>query len=148
MQFIPPTPQNSTQGFTRAFPAIYRVSSPLFGRCIMLFCTVFKALEGIPAHKAPSTDTRYNRHAGRCTGQHSRPIIIRYIRVQGHAPADGSASPPVQGQPVDLQSSTVSVWRPLPGGVVQRQGCSGRRGTIDGSRRSSFSGFRPIANRG
>ena len=71
--------------------------------------------------------TRYQSHAGRCTGQHSRPIIIRYIRVRTPqtmparrgqllpcvdrwqvlthcqqyrpgAPADGSASQPVQGQ--------------------------------------------------
>ena len=31
---------------------------------------------------APPAHTRYQRHAGRCTGQRSRPIIIRYIRVQ------------------------------------------------------------------
>lgn len=29
---------------------------------------------------------RYHRHAGRCTGHSSRPIIIRYIRVQLCAP--------------------------------------------------------------
>ena len=33
-----------------------------------------------------SAYTGYHRHAGRCTAQHSRPIIIRYIRVQGCAP--------------------------------------------------------------
>ena len=101
---------------------------------------------------ASSTYTRYQRNAGRCTGQHSRPIIIRYIRahrllwiharqcsisqtmqarrgqllppvdrwqvIHPAAPADGSASPLVRGQ---------------PGG--------GRRGTIGGYRRSSFRAF-------
>ncbi len=31
------------------------------------------------------TDTRYRHHAGHCAGQHSRPIIIRYIRAQRRA---------------------------------------------------------------
>lgn len=31
----------------------------------------------------PVPDTRYHRHAGRCTGQRSRPIIIMYIRAHG-----------------------------------------------------------------
>ena len=69
------------------------------------------------------------------------------------APAEGSASPPVQGQPGGvsipptpggLQSGTGqqsertgSVWHPPPGGTV-RQGRGGRRGTIGGYRRSSF----------
>jgi hypothetical protein len=30
---------------------------------------------------APTARTRYHRHTGRCTGQHSRPIIIMYIRA-------------------------------------------------------------------
>ena len=55
------------------------------------------------------TDTRYYRRAGRCTGQRSPPIIIRYIRVRpvidpcpavqhgaDHASGSGSAHP-VQG---------------------------------------------------
>lgn len=39
------------------------------------------------------TDTRYQRHAGRYTGQHSRPIIIRYIREQRCAPVADHAIP-------------------------------------------------------
>lgn len=34
----------------------------------------------------PSAYTRYNRHAGRCTSQRSRPIIIKYIRGCSGAP--------------------------------------------------------------
>lgn len=81
MQFIPPTPQNSARGFTVAFPAICRVFTPVIWRCIRLCCTACKALEGIQTSAAPPAHTRYHRHAGRCTGQCSRPIIIRYIRV-------------------------------------------------------------------
>ncbi len=36
----------------------------------------------ISQRRSASTDTRYHRHAGRRAGQHSRPIIIMYIRVQ------------------------------------------------------------------
>lgn len=36
---------------------------------------------------------------------------------------------------------TWSTWHPPPGGAVQRQSRSGRRGTIDGSRRISFRAF-------
>lgn len=36
--------------------------------------------------RSTSIDTRYHRHAGRCTDQHSRPIIIRYIRMQRRTP--------------------------------------------------------------
>lgn len=39
----------------------------------------------VSQRRSTSAGTRYQRHAGRCTGQHSRPIIIRYIRVQGCA---------------------------------------------------------------
>ena len=48
-----------------------------------------------------STSSAYqdtNAPPGRCTGQHSHPIIIRYIRVQhtaDHASPAGSAPPPV-----------------------------------------------------
>lgn len=91
----------------------------------------------LPAH------TRYQRHAGRCTGQHSRPIIIMYIKARVRpccgsmparrgqllpsvdcwqvlaacqqyrpgAPAEGSASPPVQGQPGTLHPAGQSSSR-------------------------------------
>lgn len=98
--------------------------------------TTCVTLEGIHAPGRPPAHTRYHRHAGRCTGQRSRPIIIRYVRgcsisqttqsrrgqllpsadrwqvlarcqqYRPGAPADGSAPPPVQGQPGGLQSGT------------------------------------------
>lgn len=75
------------------------------------------------------------------------------------APAEGSVSPPAQGQPGGvsilpkpdgLQSGTGSAVRahPPPGGAVQRQ--RARRAARNHWRLSPqlFSGFRPIANRG
>lgn len=67
----------------------------------------------------------------------------------------GAAPPPVQGQPGGVsmlptpgglrsgtgQRSGRTSWHFLPGGAVQQQGCGGRRGTIGGSRRSSFRAF-------
>lgn len=110
-----------------------------------------------------STSSAYQntrRNAGRYTAQHSRPIIIRYIRVQGHAPvipcqtaqhtADhaspaGSRCFPRPAAcnlaPGQRSGRTGSVWHPPPGGAVQRQERGGRRGTIGGYRRSSFRAF-------
>lgn len=149
------------------------------------FCVVWRVHPAIPhrlrhvgaptSARTPYTDIRYHRNAGRCTGQHSRLIIIRYIRVHGCVPvmdpcqtgqhtADhaspahllrGAAPPPVQGQPGGVsmlptpgglrsgtgQRSGRTSWHFLPGGAVQQQGCGGRRGTIGGSRRSSFRAF-------
>ena len=128
--------------------------------------TVHRALQGIPRlfdpfqrttiqqiHKPPmhrlhhtrghtikrstSTDTRCNRHAGRCTGATCPPTIIMYIRVQRCAPV------------VDLcQAVQHSADHASGGGTVQRQGHGGRRGTTSGLPPRLFSGFRPIANRG
>lgn len=41
----------------------------------------YHSAAALPAH-----NQRYQRHAGRRTGQRSRPIIIRYIRAQRCAP--------------------------------------------------------------
>lgn len=69
---IPPTPQNNAHGFTGAFPAICLVLPPLCGGCIRLYRTTRAA--------APPAHTRTTATPGRCTAQHSRPIIIKYIR--------------------------------------------------------------------
>lgn len=71
------------------------------------------------------------------------------------APAEGSVSPPAQGQPGGVsilpkpdglqsgtgQQSRCTGWHVLPGGAVQRQERGGRRGTIGGYRRNSFRAF-------
>lgn len=82
----PPTPQNSAQGFTGAFPAIVSAQPPTIPN------RRNKPLHSLRHAGAPTsartlcTDTRYQHHTGRFTGQNSRPIIIRYIRVQGVRP--------------------------------------------------------------
>lgn len=55
---------------------------------------------------------------------------------------------PAAGGLAPGQQSGRGGWHPPPDGAVQWHGRGGRRGTIDGYRRISFSGFRPIANRG
>ena len=117
----------------------------------------------------PPAHTRYHRHAGRRTGQHSCPIIIRYIRGQTMPAAAGQLLPCAgrwqvltrcqqyrPGAPAkECSVSTctgsarrLAIWNrsavrahPLPGGAVQRQGHGWRRGTIDGYRRISFRAF-------
>lgn len=77
---IPPTQQNSARGFTEAFPAICRI----FFCCVAVYPAILHHLRHDGAYHsavAPPANTRYQRHAGRYTGQHSRPIIIRYIRA-------------------------------------------------------------------
>ena len=81
MQVIPPTLQNGAQGFAVAFPAICPILPPQIpDRHKRIKCSLHHAGTYHSA-VAPLAHTRYHRHAGRCTGQHSRPIIIRYIRV-------------------------------------------------------------------
>lgn len=67
--------------------------SSYFPCFVAVVCRVHPAmlhrLQGAGGHtsaQSASTDTRYHHHAGRCTAQHNRPIIIRYIRVQVCAP--------------------------------------------------------------
>lgn len=75
---------------------------PCFCACYLaVHPAMLYSLQGAGGHtdeRNVFTDTRYRRHAGRCTGQHRRPIIIMYIRAQhiaDHASPAGSASPPV-----------------------------------------------------
>lgn len=72
---------------------LYRRFSGCLPRFVATVWRVYPAilhrLRHVRAHTRAQmhyTDTRYQRHAGRCTAQHSRPIIIRYIRVQQCAP--------------------------------------------------------------
>lgn len=58
--FCPAAIQHHTSGYNTACATLERLTAP--GRTPAL--------------------NRYQRRTGRCTGQHSSPIIIRYIRVQ------------------------------------------------------------------
>lgn len=87
--FIP-----SMQGYHktahRALQALFLWLVPFYSRRCQTgtngYNTACATLERITAPGRNPAHTRYHRHAGRCTGQHSRPIIIRYIRAQGCAP--------------------------------------------------------------
>lgn len=75
-------------------------------------------------------------------------VLTHCQQYRPGAPAEGSASPPVQGQPGGVSMlPTPGGWRSgtgpavNQGGAVQRQGHGGRRGTIGGSRRISFRAF-------
>mgnify|MGYP004662689173 CR=1 FL=1 len=90
---IPPAQQNSTHDFTAAFPAIATLNRPRCQTDTSGYYTTCATLEGIHAPEAPPAHTRYQRHTGRCTAQHSRPIIIRYIRAQTIPAAAGQLLP-------------------------------------------------------
>ena len=137
------TPQNSAQGFAVAFPAICRV--------LPLLCNGASCYTAPPATRrsvsqrcnTSSIYSRYHRHAGRYAGQHSRPIIIRYIRVQhiaDHASPAGSAptvcgslasatpGAPAEGVSVSICTGSARrlvIWHPTPGGAVQQRGAAG-----------------------
>lgn len=86
MQVIPPTPQNSAQGFTGAFPLICPIPAHTIQQIHKPPIRQLRHAGGHTVKHSTSTDTRSHRRAERCTGQHSRPIIIMYIRVQRCAP--------------------------------------------------------------
>lgn len=87
---IPHTAQNVAQGFTGSFPAIYPFNRQQYQTGTGGYNTSSATPERITAPKrpAPIPDTR--RRAGRCTDQHSRHTIIRYIRMQWRAACYGS----------------------------------------------------------
>lgn len=92
-----------------------------------------------------STTVYYNKvykRADHASPAGSAPTVCRSLASAAPGvPAEGSAPPPVQGQPGGLRSGTGSACRPPPGRAVQQQGRGGRRGTIDGYRRISFRAF-------
>lgn len=140
------------------------------------------------AYTRQDAPTRYQPPRGTLHRSAQPPIIIRYIREQTMpaaagqllpcadrwqvlthcqqyrpgAPADGSVSPPIQGQPGGVS------MLPTPGGLRSGTGSAVRAGILApstrrgspaaGARRAArnhwrlsphlFSGFRPIANRG
>lgn len=83
---------NYTTLTAKAFTGICRGFSGNLPRFAAVVWRVYPAMlyslqdaGGHTGKRNDSTDNKYQRHAGRCTGQHSRPIIIRYIRAQGCA---------------------------------------------------------------
>lgn len=88
--------QNRLQGFTEAFPLICPIPAHTIQQTHKPPIHRLRHVGEHTAKRCTSTDTRYNRHAGRCAGQHSRPIIIRYIK--GCAPVKDQCLP-VQHSP-------------------------------------------------
>ena len=112
----------------------------------------------------PPAHTRYQRHAGRCAGQHRPPIIIMYIRAhrllwihakrrntsQTMQARRGQLLPCVdrwqvihpahllRGQRLHLHKVSPAACDLAPG---QQSGRGGRRRTTDGYRRISFRAF-------
>lgn len=85
---IPPQRQNRLQGFTGAFPLICHIPARTIQQAHKPPIHHLRHAGGHTVKRCTSTDTRHHRHAGRCTAQHSRPIIIMYIRVAVHPVID------------------------------------------------------------
>lgn len=114
-----PRHQTDTSGYNTACATLERI-------------TASQHLQYIP-------DTR--RHAGRYTGQHSRPIIIRYIRAQRCAPVVDPC-PAVQHSADHASPAAVSIL-PTPGGdlaPVSGQGAPSQPGTLHPAGQSSSRG--------
>lgn len=107
--------------------------------CTTLECT------HVPGRPAP--DTRYHRHAGRCTGQRSRPIIIMYIRAHG---CSRSQTMPARRRsrcfprPAACDLAPVSS-QSAPAGTIHPAGQSSNRGAARNHQRRSRFPFRAFA---
>lgn len=155
MQIIPPQRKNRSQGFTAAFPLICSIPAHTIQQPHKPPIHYLHSTRGHTIKRSTSTDTRYHRHAGRCAGQHSRHIIIRYIRrgqcsIPQTVPAAGSRYFP-RPAACDLapgqQSGRTGLHSP-PGGAVKRQGAQRAARNHWRLPPQLFSGFRPITNRG
>lgn len=140
------TAHKDLQGLFRLFPVA------VLWLCILLYCTACTTPEHITAPQQLQRIPDTSRHAGRCTGQHRPPIIIRYIRGAQIMPARrGQLLPCVdrwqvlhpahllRGQRLHLYRVSPAVCCPALMDREQTQQRAG--GTIDGYRRISFRAF-------
>lgn len=143
---IPPQRQNRLQGFTGAFPLIFPISAHTIRQIHKPPIRQLRHAGGHTVKHSTSTDTRSHRRAERCTGQRSRPIIIRYIRVQRCAPVIDPCQT-VQHIANHASPAMCRYFPRLAAGVlawVSLALCfflARRRGTLDGYRRISFRAF-------
>lgn len=160
---IPPQRQNRLQGFTGAFPLICHIPARTIQQAHKPPIHRLRHVGGHTVKRSTCTDTRYNRHTGRCTGGN---VSTYYNKVYKGAPlsrihagrcrvsqtmpaaagqcirlASGARVSPAACDLAPVQQSGRTGWHPPPGGAVQRQGRGGRRGTIGGCRRISFRAF-------
>ena len=157
MQLYGPRHKTAHRALQRLFLRLHPFNLPKYQTNKSGYNAPCDTLEGIPApgRAPPIPDTTATPE--RCTGQHSPPIIIRYIRGCRGAPCCGSMPDgaahrrPCQRRRVSVSTCAgsarrLAVWHrsarhPPPGGAVQQQRRGGRRGPIDGYRRISFRAF-------
>ena len=68
----------------RALLWLFRLFALFYTYYLAVHPAMLYSLQGSGRHTSAQNayiNTRYTLHAGRCIGQHSRPIIIRYIRA-------------------------------------------------------------------
>lgn len=162
MQFIPPQPKKRLQDFVGAFPLIRPIPAHTIQQPHKPPIHRLRHVGWHTVKRRTSSDTRYHRHAGHCTSQRSRPIIIRYIRVQhsaDHASPAGSAptvcgslassAPDAPAEGVSVSTCTGSARRrsryfPSPAACdlapVSSQGAPGQSGTLHPAGQSSGRG--------
>ena len=127
----------------RQFDPFHRIQYQTGKRGYNTACTALEHITA-PQHLQRVPDTRY--HTERCTGQRSRPIIIRYIRVQRCAPVIDPCQT-VQHIANHASPAMCRYFPRLAAGVlawVSLALCfflARRRGTLDGYRRISFRAF-------
>lgn len=142
MQFHP-RHKTVYRALQRLFLRLHPLNRPRYKADKSGYNVTCDTLEGIHAPGRPHPIPDTTATPGRCTDQHSPPIIIRYIRrcsISQTMPARRVSILPTPGgcSLAPGQRSGRAVWHPPPGGAVQRQGHGGRRGTIGGLRRISF----------
>ena len=129
------------QVFTAAFPSICHIPARTIQKIHKPPIHHLCHAGGHTVKRSPRANTRYRRHAGRCTGQNSRPIIIRYIRVQRCAPV---MDPCQTVQHIADHASPAAGVLACVSLALSLALCfflARRRGTIDGYRRISFRAF-------
>ena len=146
---IPPTPQNSAQGFAGASPAIAPAQPPTIPDRYNEPLHHLRHAGGHTNARTRSTDTRYHRHAGTlCRSGQAVYYNKVYKRVQRCAP--------LRGQRLHLSIWQGSARRGLDASharrleIWHRVSGQGGRAARNHWRLSPhlFSGFRPIANKG
>lgn len=138
MQLYRPRRKTAHKALQPLFLRLCPLNRPRYQTETSGYNTACATLERITAAQRLQYIPDANAAPGRCTGQRSRSIIIMYIRVQHIADhASPAACDLAPGQSGTFYQAGQSI-----------NGRGGRRRTIGGSRRISFSGFRPIANRG
>lgn len=141
-------PRNKTAH--RALQALFLLFAPFYRHRYQTgtsgYNTTCDTLERITAQQHIQRIPDTSRHAGRCTGQHRPPIIIRYIRVRpcyGSMPDSAADRRPCKPGGVSVSTCTGSARRGSPAAGARRAARNHWR-----LQPQLFSGFRPIANKG